>query len=445
VVDFSKHLQKADEAMRRRNFDFAVEVYLQLLEIDPDLGEARAGLRQAYRKRFEAKQGGSKLLRAIGGAAPLAMAKTLRKAGRHDAAAKALETYLGSQPLDPEANLLLGMSLEEGGHTRSALAVYEFLAEIAPKSPAGLKRAGAMAWRQKDPARALEYYERALAADPRDQEAIKARKDLAADLALAKGRYESVQHSREQIVDKEVARNLERGQRRHLSEEDLGAERARLEALYGDNPSDPDLMVELADVLERLRDYETASELVERALSYKKDSFELTSKAGDLRSKVLKKSVARADKEGDSARAGELELELARHEVEDFRRRVALYPGDTSLRLQLARRLMRTDELDAALAELQKANSDPRLRRESLFLMGQCFQRKGFHDLARKEYLEALEGVSQLDERGKELVYNLGLLAEATGQRDEARSHYIRIYEVDIGYRDVAAKMEQFR
>ena len=49
------------------------------------------------------------------------------------------------------------------------------------------------------------------------------------------------------------------------------------------------------------------------------------------------------------------------------------------------------------------------------------------------------------DERGKELVYNLGLLAEATGQRDEARSHYIRIYEVDIGYRDVAAKMEQFR
>jgi tetratricopeptide (TPR) repeat protein len=160
---------------------------------------------------------------------------------------------------------------------------------------------------------------------------------------------------------------------------------------------------------------------------------------------VLKKSVARADKEGDSARASAIEQELAQHEVEDYRRRVALYPGDTSLRLQLARRLMRVEELDAALAELQKANSDPRLRRESLFLMGQCFQRKGFHDLARKEYLEALEGVTQLDERGKELVYNLGLLAEATGKRDEARSHYIRIYEVDIGYRDVAAKMEQFR
>ena len=124
---------------------------------------------------------------------------------------------------------------------------------------------------------------------------------------------------------------------------------------------------------------------------------------------------------------------------------MALYPGDASLRLQLARRLLRTEELDVALAELQKANSDPRLRRESLFLMGQCFQRKGFNDLARKEYQEALEGVAQLDERGKEIVYNLGLLAEAEGARDEARTHYIRIYEVDIGDRDVADKMEQFR
>ena len=77
-VDFSKQLQKADEALRRRNHDFAVELYQQLLDIQPDLGEARAGLRRALKKRHEAKGGGSKLLRALGGAAPLAMAGTMR-------------------------------------------------------------------------------------------------------------------------------------------------------------------------------------------------------------------------------------------------------------------------------------------------------------------------------------------------------------------------------
>jgi len=204
-VDFSKHIEKAEEAMRRRNYDYAVEVYHQLLEIDPDQGEARAGLRRALKKRFEAKKG-SRFLRAIGGAMPLASAKALRKARKHDACAKALESYLGTQPLDAEANLMLGMSLEDAGHYKSARAVYEFVAEIAPKNPDGLKRAGAMMYRTGDHAKALEYYERALQADPRDQEALKARKDLAAETALTSGGYENVGHSRERIVDKEGKR-----------------------------------------------------------------------------------------------------------------------------------------------------------------------------------------------------------------------------------------------
>ena len=41
---------EAEEAFRRRNYDFAVEVYQQLLEIDPDLAEARSGLRRALKK-----------------------------------------------------------------------------------------------------------------------------------------------------------------------------------------------------------------------------------------------------------------------------------------------------------------------------------------------------------------------------------------------------------
>ena len=43
-VDYSKHIQKAEEAARRRNYDFAIELYQQILEIDADIGEARAGL-----------------------------------------------------------------------------------------------------------------------------------------------------------------------------------------------------------------------------------------------------------------------------------------------------------------------------------------------------------------------------------------------------------------
>jgi tetratricopeptide (TPR) repeat protein len=441
-VDFSKQLQKADEALRRRNYDFAVELYQQLLELAPDLGEARAGLRQALRRRHEGKAG-SKFLRALGGAAPLALAKTLIKAGKHEAAAKQLEAYLATNPLDEEGNLLLGASLEAAGHANSARAVYEFLAEIAPRSAEGLRRAGSMTRRLGDPAKALEYYERALAADPRDQDALRARKDLAAELALS-GRGATAQHSREQIRDKDAARELERAQRLHHSDDELREELERLEARYADAP-DADLMGRMSEVHEKLKDLDAALSWAERALAQRRDSFDLCCRVGDLRTKQLKKAVAEAGKRGDAAEADRLEHELWAYEAQDWRRRVELRPSDPTLRLQLGRRLRRAGEIDGAMAELQKAVGDPRCRRDAQVLLAECFQHKGFLDLARREYERALEGIAAGDERSKEILYHLGAIAEAEGKPAEARGYYARIFQVDVGYRDVAARMERLR
>jgi tetratricopeptide (TPR) repeat protein len=355
-----------------------------------------------------------------------------------------LESYLATNPLDEDANLLLGQTLEDAQHFKSARAVYEFLAEIAPKSPHGLKRAGAMTYRLGDHQKALEYYERALAADPRDQESIKARKDLSAERALTQSGSANVQHSRDQIKDKEGARDLERSQRMHYSDEELRAEIVRLEARYAEAP-DPDLMIRMAEAHEKLKDPENALAWIERALSYRKDSYELACQAGDLRAKVMRKEVARAGKAGENERANKLEGELWKFEAEDMKRRVDLRPGDLSLRLQLGRRLMRTGELDLAMSELQKAAGDSRAKREAQFLLAQCFQSKGYFDLARKEYQRALEGSPNVDERAKEILYNLGAIAEAENNAAEARAAYARIFEIDIGYRDVAAKMEKFR
>ncbi len=442
-MDFSKQLQKAEDALRRRNYDFAIELYQQLLELSPDLGEARSALRQALRRRHEAKGGGSKFLRALGGAAPLALAKTLSKAGRHEAAAKQLESYLATNPLDADANLLLGQSLEAAGHNKSACAVYEFLAEIAPKSPEALRRAGDLTRRLGDPAKALEFYERALAADPRDQEALRARKDLSAEVALSTP-MAAAGHSREQIRDKEQARELERSQRMHHSDEELRAELERVEARYADAP-DAELMVRMSELHEKLKDVDSALAWAERAASQRRDSFDLACRVGDLRTKQMKKAVAERGKAGDQAGADKLERELWAFEVEDWRRRVDLRPTDPALRLQLGRRYQRVEDYDSALAELQKAVADPRCRREAQFLLAQCFEAKGFLDLARKEYQLALESAPGVDERSKEILYNLGGIAEQEGKPSEARAFYSRIFEVDVRYRDVGARMERLK
>jgi tetratricopeptide (TPR) repeat protein len=443
-VDFSKHLQKADEAMRRRQWDFAIEVYQQLLNLDADLADARSGMRRAQKRKFE-EQKSSKLFRAALGAVPLGAAKTLLKTKRYDAAAKQLESYLASNPLDVEGNLLLGQALEGAGYFKSARAVYEFVAEIAPSNSEGLKRAGAMMQKSGDVTKALEYYERALKADPRDQEVLKARKDLSAEAALKKTGFDTIEHSREMLKDKDRTHALERERRRHMSEDEMRAELERLGARFADAPTDVELMLEIGELHEKLGDYEAAAEFVERASSYRKDSFDLTAKTGDLQAKALKKAMARADKGGEAEKAARLEQELFAHEVRDWRRRVALRPNELPLRFELGKRLARTREFDAALAEFQRALAEPRLQREVHFWLGQCFQAKGFGDLAKKEYQKALEGAAGVDERAKEILYNLGAIAEAEGDPAAARGHYARVFEIDIGYRDVAAKMERLK
>jgi tetratricopeptide (TPR) repeat protein len=181
---------------------------------------------------------------------------------------------------------------------------------------------------------------------------------------------------------------------------------------------------------------------VRRAQSYRRDSYDILCRLGELEAKVHKRQIAQADKAGDTARASELERQLFEVEAADFRRRVEMRPSDVTMRLQLAKRLLRLGETDDALAELQRCQDEPRVREEAVFLLGRCFQEKGILDLAIKQYEKALDGRSKIDERAKEILYHLGTLAETKGDPDVARGHYIRIYEVDIAYRDVAEKMK---
>ena len=440
-MDYSKHIQKADEAARRRNYDFAIQLYQQLLEIDADVGEARAGLRQALRKRHESKKGG--LFGKLKGAGPLTVAKGLVKAGKHGAAAKAYESYLESSPMDAEANLALGISLENEGHFNSALAVFEFLADIDPRNPEGLKRAGAMMARKGDVPKALGYYERALEADPRDRDALKARKDLAAEAALQGSRYDQVAHSREQVKDAAGTAKLERAQRLHRTEDELREELVELEACFAENAQDVDTMVSMARIHEKLKDPAAGLDMAERALTFREDSLEIAALVGTLRLKALKKAIRRADKLGDQAEADRLEAELQALELDELRGQIRRSPGDTGLRLTLGKALLRQGATDEALGELQKAVSDPRLKREALFFLARCFHEKGILDLARQEYEKAFAEHPELDDRAREILYNLGAIAEAEGNLADARSCYARIYAVDIGYRDVAKKMEQ--
>jgi hypothetical protein len=77
-------------------------------------------------------------------------------------------------------------------------------------------------------------------------------------------------------------------------------------------------------------------------------------------------------------------------------------------------------------------------------LLAQCFAKRKMFDMAARKLQSAIKEKVLFDDEKKELIYNLGCVYESMTKKEEAVDQFKLIYEVDIGYRDVAAKVDAF-
>jgi tetratricopeptide (TPR) repeat protein len=139
------------------------------------------------------------------------------------------------------------------------------------------------------------------------------------------------------------------------------------------------------------------------------------------------------------ARAG-----LAAQRLADAQAFVEKYPNDHAVRLELGHLLAAAGQFEAAVAQFQLAQRNPKVRVAALVGMGRCFCGKRLFDLAVSQLEAARAELAVMDDAKKEVVYELGLCFEAMGQAEQAIAEFKAIYAVDIGYRDVAARINAF-
>ena len=65
------------------------------------------------------------------------------------------------------------------------------------------------------------------------------------------------------------------------------------------------------------------------------------------------------------------------------------------------------------------------------------------NDLAARTFQNAIKEKPAFDEEKKELVYGLACVLEKMGKADEAIKQFMDIYEVDVSYRDVGARVDR--
>src|SRR5262249_20709123 len=126
-------------------------------------------------------------------------------------------------------------------------------------------------------------------------------------------------------------------------------------------------------------------------------------------------------------------------------RRVAAHPTDLAARFKLGRSLLLGGETDPAIEQLQQAVKDPRHRLVALHLLGRAFAKKGILELAAKQFSGAAEAIHGMGDQKKAILYDLGLVHERQGHKDRALEVYKRIFENDIGFKDVGTKIEALK
>jgi tetratricopeptide (TPR) repeat protein len=439
MADVSKIYQKAKDYMTRKNYDPAIDLYKQILAMDPDYAPARRDIRQAAIEKYEMQGYPPKFLTILLGLPGQVRLLILGLSKNHEQYALVCEEMLARDPKNAAVAIRLGKALWRAGYLRSALAAFEGILGWDPANFEALVSCGDLARSQEKLEEAIEYFQRAQRANPRDKHVNDSIRDLSAMISIRpREKAESYRDLvQEETVDEAAPVSLD---------EQISRARQRAQK----NPRDAEAWVELGNLLQRKGDNREALKAMERAAKANPGDRELVDLVGDLRVAVLEDRVAavkgQLSKDPKNAellqKLAALETKKTEYEIQEFRRRIKLYPTDLSLQFSLGGALFRGGQIDEAIAAFQHAKKDPKRARESCLWLGRCFLSAEKYKMSINQFQAGLEQDPALDFLGKELHYYLGKAKLGAGDKEGALQSFEIVYEEDINFRDVADVIE---
>jgi len=453
-MDISKQYQKACEAVERGNDDYAIQLLQDVLSIRPDHLESRQMLRETVRKKFR-KAG----LKSAGAAAylkgllPLIKMHVFSLAKKPDQAMIEAEKFLALDPENPLALTVLGNAATKMPNCNdTAIWAFESIRANKPANVRALHKLGRLYEEIDDVQKATECYEQILRVRPTEREVETKLRDLAArktikagwDKVGTKGNFKEVLRDSEQMDDRSGEEQVIR------SETDLERNITRVLKDLEDEPNNKQYVVQLGDLYRRAGRYDEAMEQYRKGKQIDERDYAIDERMGDMKLEILHngieeiKDAARKGKAeaGVDERIEKLQTYYDKLATEEYSKRVKLRPTDLPLRYRLGRLLYDAGKIDDALAEFQQAVKAPQHRRSALTFCGMCLYKKGMYDMAVQMYEDAVKGAVTTGRDEMNILYNLGLAADKLGDLAKAETAFKQIFNSDINFRDVKARIE---
>ncbi|MBI5381736.1 MAG: tetratricopeptide repeat protein [Opitutae bacterium] len=445
---YQKLVENAHIALDRGNLDYVVEVCGQVLKAVPGCLVARRLLRMAHLRQYRAKN--RFMAKAF---SSVSSAGFLFGSGRKEPA-KALaqaEKMLAGDPTSVPALRMLAEAALALGMPETAAFAFEAIREYEPENRANLIALGEAWFAAGKMPEALKAADEVLQRSPADGDAQNLMRKVTISQATTQGKWDDKGNYREKLRDEQQAVSLEQSAKIVTAEE--MAQRLIRETLERINaePTNVTHYRTLVQNYRQLGDTDSALEWVRKARQQPAgrtdaalEKVEAELQVAVLEKQLLAAQAAAANVPADAAlaaRVKEAQAALDSFQLHEAKSFVERYPNDFTARCNYGEILLRAGQVDAAAAQFQQAQKNPQVRLPALIGLGRCFKTKTLYDLAATQLLAAKSEQAEMNEAKKEAIYLLGECYAAMGKTEAAIAEFKLIYAEDIGYRDVAEKI----
>ena len=449
-IDTSNLKEKARLAAERRNYEFAIDAYMQVLELDPDDNAPRKALRAVEVRN--AKETGTSRTGAILKNLPTYI-KLCLPSKNHEQVMLDCEKYLKSDPSHPRIIRKLAAAAIAAGYNRTAAGELEGLRQQHPGDVQGLRMLEETYKAMDEIAKALEVNNMILKVKPGDREATQALRDLSAANMSLKFEEAALSGERGSAARKIMKSDSEakRLSRELRTEDDVLDEIEDTQKDIAEKGEEPRLYVKLGGLYMRIKLLDEAEDAFTTAHELSPTEYTIVMKQQDVQIARMRAQAAKLGQvwkaNPKNAQAKETYREayhqLRTFRLECFEEREKQFPTDSSIAFELGTIYFEMQNLDEAIKRYQKTAHDPKFRVKSYLNLGIAFQKKKQYPLAVKSYTEADDTLEIWNEDKMAVLYERGKCYAEMGQKEEARADLTAIYERDISFKDVATLLEK--
>jgi tetratricopeptide (TPR) repeat protein len=433
------------------NYEYAIEMYLQGLAIDPDAVEAHGTLRDFSLKR---KASGGK------GLGMTERWKLARPTSDDKANMLNAEKLLAYDPGNTDDMILMLQNAQRGGFYDTVM----WLGPILQKANADSKKPDFNKFIiLKDVYKGLHQWKHAVDAahyaalmKPDDMDLHTEVKHLAAMLTMDEGKYGSSRSFRDSVRDMNAQQSHLDADKGVQDLDAVGRMIAGAERELAAEPEEVGKLMKLVDILVKTEDPQhenRAVELLEDAHA-RTGQFRFRQNIGRIRlaqwARMDRSERAEYEKAKTDPAARKRYEEFFREktieELKEYQLWAENYPTDSGIRFDVAKRMFLLGQFDEAIPVFQQVRNDPKFRTEAGILLGRAFLDAQFVDEA-VDTLSSVIGEYQLkgDARSIDMHYWYGRALEARKDTAGAIKAFSQVAQWNFNFRDVQSRIKRLR